>query len=61
MDKKKTLIVIVAAFVLLLICATALYNRLGAGFTPDRLAVSEKGCKAGFSGISATVFIPCIC
>ena len=41
MDKKKTLIVIVAVFALLLICATVLYNRLGEDFAPDRLAVSE--------------------
>jgi len=41
MDKKKTLIIIVLAFVLLIAGASALYNRLGDRWTPDSLAVSE--------------------
>ena len=41
MDKKKTLIIIVLAFVLLIAGAAVLYDRLGETMAPEQLAVSE--------------------
>ena len=41
MKQKKTLIIIVLAFVLLIAGASVLYNRLGENWAPDQLAVSE--------------------
>ena len=41
MDKKKTLLIIALVFALLIVGASVLYNRLGAQFAPDRLAVEE--------------------
>ncbi len=41
MDKKKTLILIVLAFALLIAGASVLYNRLGEDWTPEQLAVAE--------------------
>ena len=41
MDKKKTLIVIVLAFILLIAGASVLYNRLGANLAPEQLAAAE--------------------
>ena len=41
MDKKKTLLILALVFVLVIAGASVLYNRLGAEFAPDRLAVAE--------------------
>ena len=41
MKQKKTLLIIVLAFVLLLAGATVLYNRLGENWAPEQLAVAE--------------------
>ena len=41
MDKKKTLIVIVLAFILLIVGASVLYNKLGTDMAPEQLAVAE--------------------
>ncbi len=41
MDKKKTLILIVLVFALLIVGASVLYNRLGENWSPEQLAVAE--------------------
>ena len=41
MDKKKKLIILVLAFVLLIAGASVLYNRLGQNLAPEQLAVAE--------------------
>ena len=41
MDKKKNLIIIALAFVLLIAGASVLYNRLGQNLAPEQLAVAE--------------------
>ena len=41
MDKKKTLLIMVAAFVLLIVGASVLYSRLGENMAPQQLAVAE--------------------
>ena len=41
MDKKKNLIIIALAFVLLIAGASVLYNRLGENLAPEQLAVAE--------------------
>lgn len=41
MDKKKTLIIIVLALVVLIAGASALYSRLGENWAPEQLAVAE--------------------
>ena len=41
MDKKKALIIIVLAFVLLIAGASVLYNRLSENMAPEQLAVAE--------------------
>ena len=38
MNNKKTLLLIILIFALLLVCASALYTRLGQDYAPDRLA-----------------------
>ena len=41
MDKKKKLLILALVFALVIAGASILYNRLGAQFAPDRLAVEE--------------------
>ena len=41
MDKKLKLILIILGFVLLIVGASGLYNRLGESFAPEQLAVTE--------------------
>ena len=58
MDKKKTLLIIALVLVLLIVGASVLYNRLGAEFAPDRLAVAETQPTEPAGTESARVQVP---